>query len=57
MEFLSLKGGRTGASESTRVKMPHCGSNLIFRLPKLPPNNVFDRQMGTLASIPSRGHY
>ena len=23
-EFLSLKGGCTGSSESTRVKMPHC---------------------------------
>ena len=24
LEFLSLKGGRTGSSESTLVKMPHC---------------------------------
>ena len=24
LEFLSLKGGCTGLSESTRVKMPHC---------------------------------
>ena len=24
LEFLSLKGGCTGSSESTRVKMPHC---------------------------------
>ena len=24
LEFLSLKGGRTGWSESTLVKMPHC---------------------------------
>ena len=24
MEFLSLKGGCTGLSESTHVKMPHC---------------------------------
>ena len=24
LEFLSLKGGCTGWSESTRVKMPHC---------------------------------
>ena len=24
LEFLSLKGGYTGASESTLVKMPHC---------------------------------
>ena len=23
-EFLSLKGGSTGSSESTLVKMPHC---------------------------------
>ena len=24
LEFLSLKGGCTGSSESTRVRMPHC---------------------------------
>ena len=24
LEFLSLKGGCTGSSESTPVKMPHC---------------------------------
>ena len=24
LEFLSIKGGRTGLSESTLVKMPHC---------------------------------
>ena len=24
LEFLSLKGGCTGSSESTCVKMPHC---------------------------------
>ena len=24
LEFLSLKGGYTGSSESTHVKMPHC---------------------------------
>ena len=24
LEFLSLKGGCRGSSESTRVKMPHC---------------------------------
>ena len=30
-EFLSLKGGCTGSSESTLVKIPHCWkSHLIF---------------------------
>ena len=24
LEFLSLKGGYTGSSDSTLVKMPHC---------------------------------
>ena len=24
LEFLSIKGGYTGSSESTLVKMPHC---------------------------------
>ena len=27
LEFLSLKGGCTGSSESTLVKMPHCWLN------------------------------
>ena len=36
LEFLSLKGGCRGSSESTHVKMPHCwkphalGSNCIY---------------------------
>ena len=29
LEFLSLKGGCTGSSESTRVKMPHCWKSLV----------------------------
>ena len=36
-EFLSLKGGRTGSSEFTLVKMPHCWkshvtAHLLLRL-------------------------
>ena len=27
LEFLSLKGGFRGSSESTHVKMPHCGES------------------------------
>ena len=27
LEFLSLKGGCTGSSESTHVKMPHCSKS------------------------------
>ena len=30
LEFLSLKGGCTGASESTLVKMPHCWKSQSF---------------------------
>ena len=36
LEFLSLKGGCRGSSESTHVKMPHCwksyalGAQLLF---------------------------
>ena len=36
LEFLSLKGGCTGSSESILVKMPHCWkyhAALIFILP------------------------
>ena len=29
LEFLSLKGGCTGSSESTLVKMPHCWKSLV----------------------------
>ena len=29
LEFLSLKGGYTGSSESTLVKMPHCGKSHV----------------------------
>ena len=32
LEFLSLKGGCTGSSESTLVKMPHCGKSHVFVL-------------------------
>ena len=29
LEFVSLKGGCTGLSESTHVKMPHCWKSLV----------------------------
>ena len=29
LEFLSLKGGYTGSSESTLVKMPHCWKSRV----------------------------
>ena len=29
LEFLSLKGGCTGSSESTLVKMPHCWKSCV----------------------------
>ena len=29
LEFLSLKGGCTGLSESTLVKMPHCSKSHV----------------------------
>ena len=37
LEFLRLKGGCTGSSESTLVKMPHCWkSHVVAHLPLLP---------------------
>ena len=30
LEFLSLKGGSRGSSESTHVKMPHCWKSLAL---------------------------
>ena len=44
LEFLSLKGGCTGSSESTFVKMPHCWKShvmaqmLMFKRLKLQTN-------------------
>ena len=32
LEFLSLKRGYTGLSDSTLVKMPHCWESLHFNL-------------------------
>ena len=29
LEFLSLQGGRTGSSESTLVKIPHCWKSRV----------------------------
>ena len=40
LEFLSLKGGFTGSSESAHVKMPHClkshamAQNFVFCVPE-----------------------
>ena len=33
LEFLSLKGGCTGSSESTLVKMSNCWKSFISRIP------------------------
>ena len=30
LEFLSLRGGCIGSSESTRVKMPHCWKSYVM---------------------------
>ena len=41
LEFLSLKGGYTGSSESTHAKMPHClkshATAQIISVPSDPP--------------------
>ena len=40
LKFLSLKGGCTGSSESTHVKMPHCWNSQLathlFAYPDVP---------------------
>ena len=38
LEFLSLKGGCTGSSESTLVKMPHCWKSHVTAQQGLPQN-------------------
>ena len=32
LEFISLKGGCAGSSESTRVKMPHCWKSHVAEI-------------------------
>ena len=42
-EFLSLKGGFTGSSESTHVKMPHCWKSYVTAQFVITLNDVWDR--------------
>ena len=46
LEFLSLKGGCTGSSESTLVKMPHCwrlhvAAHIVFFFQNLLPDQEY----------------
>ena len=42
LEFISLKGGCTGSSESTLVKMPHCWkSHVTAHISSLPTSVVY----------------
>ena len=42
LEFLSLKGGCTGSSESTLVKMPHCWkSHVAAQIPLCPSSSSY----------------
>ena len=64
LEFLSLKGGCTGSSESTLVKMPHCWkSHVMAQLYKInvrnyelhlpdgnpPPKNMLNNSSGDIS--------
>ena len=40
LEFLSLKGGFTGSTESTLVKMPHCWKSDVAAHMQKPPLNA-----------------
>ena len=49
-EFLSLKGGCTGSSESTHVKMPHCcGSHATAHICMVPTESVGQKPTRTKA--------
>ena len=43
LEFLSLKGGCTGSSESTLVKMPHCWKSHVTAQLSVARNQIFLR--------------
>ena len=47
LEFLSLKGGCTGSSESTLVKMPHCWKSHVMAHIYLP---AISKLIGTRSS-------
>ena len=57
LEFLSLRGGCRGSSESTKVKMPHCWkshdkTHLSFFMATVPQNNLKDmRHLSPLQNI------
>ena len=63
LEFLSLKGGCTGSSESTLVKMPHCWKSHV-RSPGRVAQSVtclatdacLTANSGVASSIPARSH-
>ena len=49
LEFLSLKGGCTGSSESTFVKIPHCWkSHVMAHIPYGAKWQIWDRMVASL---------
>ena len=48
LEFLSLKGGCRGLSESTHVKMPHCWRSHILAYLTLIEVTLFFRKVSVL---------
>ena len=60
LEFLSLKGGCTGSSESTLVKMPHCWKSQR-RLNYISVSHRLLRRSGAdsgrVLDLRSRGHW
>ena len=55
LEFLSFKGGYTGSSESTLVKMPHCweshvAAQMLFTYLFYEKNNAICLQNSNLSS-------
>ena len=48
LEFLSLKGGCTGSSESTHVKIPHCWKSHVAAQLRLRRNRSIDPNLGLL---------
>ena len=59
LEFLSLKGGYTGSSESTLMKMPHCWKSYVAaQLCNLCFINLWPGQpTHILLLLQTRGHF
>ena len=52
LEFLRLKGGCTGSTESSHVKMPNCWKSYVTAHFQMMQHTVYTHIIGILAQFP-----